>query len=175
MKPGLHHLRGIRVEPTWISTKLDENDNNFKANVFIPNHSRVAFDLVSPPDPTSPPLALLQSANSAQGNVTFDSFLFDENIGTIFIDNLALEPGMNEYVMRATVENGPVLKGLAKKPYCEQGGILPIAISGKTVVNKGQDLPYFRDALAASRLTIDIPIGKAVKDNLGLDVPCAKE
>lgn len=152
--PGLHHLAGIKVEPTWISTEEDDKGNNFRAKVFIPNHSRVAFDL---------------------GNVTFDSFLFDKDIGTIFIDNLALEPGMNEYEMRATVDNGPVLGGLAKKPYCEQGGILPIAISGETVVNKGQSLPYFRDALAASRLTVEIPIGQAVKDNIGLTVPCAKE
>jgi hypothetical protein len=118
---------------------------------------------------------LLQSANPAQGNVTFDSLLFNEDIGTIFIDNLALEPGMNEYEMRATVDNGPVLKGLAKKPYCEQGGVLPIEITGETVVNKGQSLPYFRDALASSRLTVQIPIGQAVKDNLGLTVKCAKE
>lgn len=79
---------------------------------------------------------------------------------------------MNEYEMRAKIDNNPVIKALGQKPYCEEGGILPFEISGKTVVNHGQELPYFRDALAANRQTVDIPIGAAVTENLGVTVPC---
>jgi hypothetical protein len=149
--PGLNHLAGMKVEPTWIALEDDERGNNFKAKVFIPNRSLVAFEL---------------------GNVTFHNFLFDEEIGTVFIDNLSLEPGMNEYEMRAKIDNNPVIKALGQKPYCEEDGILPFEISGKTVVNHGQELPYFRDALAANRQTVDIPIGAAVTENLGVTVPC---
>jgi hypothetical protein len=82
---------------------------------------------------------------------------------------------MNEYEMRASIQNAPVLGALGQKPYCEEGGILPFEIEGDTVVNNGQSLPYFRDALASARQTVQIPIGQAVTDNLGLTVPCAKD
>jgi hypothetical protein len=44
------------VTPTWVSLTNDENNNNFKANVTIPNTSRVEFDLVCPPH--KPPISL---------------------------------------------------------------------------------------------------------------------
>lgn len=43
----------MKVEPTWIALEDDERGNNFKAKVFIPNRSLVAFELVSLLDPTS--------------------------------------------------------------------------------------------------------------------------
>ncbi|KAK3902466.1 hypothetical protein C8A05DRAFT_44120 [Staphylotrichum tortipilum] len=149
--PGLKHLDGTTVKPTWISLEADANGNNFKADVSIPNLSHVAFEL---------------------GNVTFHNYLLGEEVGTVFIDNLTLRPGNNEYKMRATIQNGPVITALGKKPYCEQGGVLPFQIRGKSVTNHGQSLSYFADALGASNQTVNIPIGEAIKANLNISIPC---
>ncbi|AEO54476.1 hypothetical protein MYCTH_2297089 [Thermothelomyces thermophilus ATCC 42464] len=149
--PGLRGLNGTVVKPTWVSLKPDEKGNNFRATTVIPNRSPVSFEL---------------------GNVTFHNYLLGREVGTVFIDNLTLRPGTNEYPLRATIDNGAVIDALGQKPYCEQNGVLPFQIRGKTVVNHGQSLPYFADALAAYNQTVSIPIGEAVKSSLGVTVPC---
>jgi hypothetical protein len=149
--PGLRLLEGTVVNPDWISNEPDDNGNNMRATTIIPNHSVVSFEL---------------------GNTTFHNYLLGKEVGTVYIDNLTLRPGMNEYPMRATVDSFAVLDALGKKPYCEEKGVLPFQIRGKTVVNHGQALPYFADALAAHNQTIEIPIGAAINKSLGIVVPC---
>ncbi|KAK4127041.1 hypothetical protein N657DRAFT_187789 [Parathielavia appendiculata] len=148
---GLRGLEGTVVKPTWVSLQNDTMGNNFRANVSIPNASLVEFEL---------------------GNVTFYNYLLGKDVGTVYIDNLTLRPGMNEYTMRATISNADVIEVLGQKPYCENGGVLPFQIRGKSVVNNGQPLPYFADALAAHNQTVDIPIGEAVKTHLNVTIPC---
>jgi len=149
--PGLQMLDGTEVIPDWISLTPDDKGNNFNATTLIPNRSRVSFEL---------------------GNVTFHNYLLGKEVGTVYIDNLTLRPGMNNYTMRATIENGAVIDVLGQKPYCEEKGVLPFQISGKTVVNNGQSLSYFADALAAHNQTIQIPIGAAVNKSLGVVIQC---
>ncbi|KAL2199505.1 hypothetical protein P885DRAFT_74669 [Corynascus similis CBS 632.67] len=149
--PGLRGLDGTVVKPTWIGLEADEKGNNFRADTIIPNHSRVSFEL---------------------GNVTFHNYLLGDEIGTVYIDNLTLRPGNNEYPMRATIENAAVIDALGKKPYCEENGVLPFQIRGKKVVRNGQSLPYFANALAAYNQTVKIPIGEAVNASLGITIPC---
>ncbi len=48
MTAGLNHLDGTIVKPTWINITNDENGNNMKATVIIPNRSPVAFEMVCP-------------------------------------------------------------------------------------------------------------------------------
>ncbi len=48
MTPGLSHLDGTIVKPTWINITNDENGNNMRATVIIPNRSPVAFEMVCP-------------------------------------------------------------------------------------------------------------------------------
>lgn len=148
---GLRGLDGTVVTPTWVSLTNDENNNNFKANVTIPNTSRVEFDL---------------------GNVTFYNYLLGKEVGTVYIDNLTLRPGLNYYTMRATINNGDVINALGQKPYCENNGVLPFQIRGKSVIRNGQPLPYFADALASHNQTVEIPIGAAVKTFLNVTIPC---
>lgn len=94
-----------------------------------------------------------------QGNLTYHNYLLDNEIGTVYIDNVTLEPGMNVYDMRATIDGlADVLGALGKKPYCEDG-ILPFKIRAKDVVNNGQALHYYRDSLAVHNQTIPIDIG----------------
>jgi hypothetical protein len=149
--PGLRMLEGTVVKPDWIGLDPDENGNNFRATVTIPNRSLVSFEL---------------------GNTTFHNYLLGKEVGTVFIDGLTLRPGMNVYPMRATIQNDAVIDALGQKPYCEQKGVLPFQIRGKTVVNHGQPLPYFADALASANQTIEIPIGEAVNKSLGVVIPC---
>jgi len=149
--PGLRLLEGTVVNPTWIGLEEDDNGNNMRATTTIPNHSVVSFEL---------------------GNTTFHNYLLGKEVGTVYIDNLTLRPGVNEYPMRATVDSPAVIDALGKKPYCEQKGVLPFQIRGKTVVNHGQSLSYFADALGAYNQTIDIPIGAAINKSLGVVVPC---
>ena len=95
-------------------------------------------------------------------------------MGTVFIDNIVLYPGMNNtFPMRATISNGPILEALRQSPYCDEtNGVLPFQIRGKTVVNNGQSLSYYADALASHNQTIDIDVGTPVAKLLGSPLPC---
>lgn len=150
----------------------DENDNNFKGKTNIPNYSVFTLEIVS----YSRQIARSPVANTAQGNTTFRNYLLNQEVGTVFIDNMVLYPGeKNEFPMRATINNGPVLEALGKKPYCDETkGVLPFVLSGKTVVNNGKPLSYYADALASHNQTIEIDVGTPVAKLLGRPVECAK-
>ncbi|KAK4465471.1 hypothetical protein QBC42DRAFT_261307 [Cladorrhinum samala] len=151
--PGLMHLDGTIVNQTTISLENDELGNNFRGQAYIPNRSLVSFEL---------------------GNVTFHNYLLGAEVGTVFIDNLFVRAGeVNQYLMRATIENGPVLNALGAHPYCDETkGVLPFQIRGKTVVNHGQDLNYFRDALSTYNQTVEIDIGGTLQKSVGITIPC---
>ncbi|KAK4197796.1 hypothetical protein QBC40DRAFT_100144 [Triangularia verruculosa] len=148
--PGLQMLAGTSVNKTTIN--LDPV-NNFNATTWIPNRSKVSFEL---------------------GNATFHNYLQGQEVGTVFIDNLFLRAGeVNEYKMRATIEQSPVLEALGKSPACDKdNGWLDFQIRGKTVTNNGQDLPYFANALSTANQTIPIDIGGTLQRSLGLTIPC---
>ncbi|KAK3311111.1 uncharacterized protein B0T15DRAFT_520434 [Chaetomium strumarium] len=149
--PGLNAFAGTVVNQTSVS--LDK-ENNFNGTAYIPNLSHFDFEL---------------------GNVTFRNYLFGEEIGTVYIDNLRVRRGMNVYRMRASIQQTPVIEALGRPEYCKgpNKGILPFVISGKSVINHGQALPYFADALAAVNQSIPINIGAGIKSSLGIDVPCS--
>lgn len=137
--PGLGLLNGTVVNDTKISLQPDAQGNNFRGTAYIPNRSLVSFEL---------------------GNCTFHNYLLGDEIGTVYIDNLTLRPGITVAQMRATIQQQPVLNALVQKPYCDQTkGILPFKIRGKSVVNNGQPLPYFADALASANQSIPIDVG----------------
>lgn len=150
--PGLRNFDGTAVPESVVSLEPDANGNNFKGVVTIPNYSIVTFEI---------------------GNATFHNYLLGAEIGTVFIDNMLLRPGLNNFTMRATIDQGPVLKALGQKPYCENGGQLPFQLSGKDVVNNGQRLSYYADALASGNQTVTIDIGGDLKKHLNLTIPCA--
>ncbi len=110
-----------------------------------------------------------------QGNVTFYNYLLGEDVGTVYIDNLTLLRGNNTFNMRASVNTTAVVNALGRKPYCENSGVLPFEIRGKTVVNHGQSLPYFADALGSANQTVTIPVGEAINASLHIVVPCSNK
>jgi hypothetical protein len=89
------------------------------------------------------------------------------------MDNMVLRPGLNNYTIHANISQGDVVEALQNKPYCENGGLLPFQLQGLDVVNNGQHLTYYADALGAANQTVDIPVGADLaRDNNGLRFNC---
>ncbi|KAK3938059.1 hypothetical protein QBC46DRAFT_356137 [Diplogelasinospora grovesii] len=150
--PGLRGFNGTTVTDSAISLTPDANGDNFKGFVTIPNYSIVTFEI---------------------GNASFHNYLLGEEIGTVYVDNIVLRPGIavNNFSMHANISQGPVLTALGDKPYCQNGGVIPFQLRGKTVVNHGQPLSYYADALATANQTVELPIGGDLKA-LNLVIPC---
>ncbi|KAJ4290099.1 hypothetical protein N0V88_006605 [Collariella sp. IMI 366227] len=151
--PGMRGLDGTVVNDTRASLEHDALDNNFWGMAYIPNHSVFNIEL---------------------GNLTYINYLLGKEIGTVYIDNVVLNSGMNKFPMRATITDlGAVLEALGTDAFCkgDKKGILPLQIRCSEVVNHGQPLPYFANALGAHNQTIEIDIGGTVK-KMGLDIPC---
>lgn len=105
-----------------------------------------------------------------QGNATFYTYLGNTSIGTSYIDNIYLNQGDNVFAFRATISALPVLTALDSEPYCGNS-TLPISISGRTVVNNGQNLTYFSDALGSANDTVGVPLYDAF-NAIGITVKC---
>ncbi|ORY62172.1 uncharacterized protein BCR38DRAFT_347157 [Pseudomassariella vexata] len=105
------------------------------------------------------------------GNATFHNYLNGSDIGTAYILDVVLRPGDNEFFIWADVNQAPILNALTLPPACETGN-LTIDLGGKTVMNNGQTISYFQDAFASSNVSAIIDIGAAVKNDIGLSIPC---
>ncbi|OIW35653.1 hypothetical protein CONLIGDRAFT_66848 [Coniochaeta ligniaria NRRL 30616] len=148
---GLQNFNGTTLPYSNVSLTADENGDNFHAITTVPNRSVVTFEL---------------------GNVSFTSYLLGQEVGTTYMDNMVLRPGLNNFTTHANISQSAVLNALQMKPYCDQGGLLPFQLTGKDVVNNGQHLPYYAHALGAANQTIDIPIGFDLKRDHGIALNC---
>ncbi|KAH8737037.1 hypothetical protein BGZ61DRAFT_7705 [Ilyonectria robusta] len=148
---GLNNFNGTEVTDGHISLENDDNGRNFNGTANIPNNSVFTLDI---------------------GNVSFTNFVGDENVGTLYIQDLLLKPGDNVLNITATMDQLAILSAVRKKPYCNTG-ILPFKLLGKSVVNNGDDLSYFAAALASTNQTVNIDIGSIIKNDLGTTVKCA--
>ncbi|KAK0730853.1 hypothetical protein B0H67DRAFT_53031 [Lasiosphaeris hirsuta] len=151
--PGLNLLSGLAVTNSSIKLGGDENGDNFFATVNIPNTSLFTIEL---------------------GNTSFHNYLLGKDVGTVFIDDLTLVPGdANKYPMRAAISQNDILDTLGESPYCDKtNGVLPFQLRGKSVVNHGQNITYFANALASANQTVEIDLGTPVKALLGKLIPC---
>lgn len=151
---GLQNFAGTFLPYSQVSTTADKNGDNFHGIVTIPNRSVVTFEI---------------------GNASFTSYLEGQEVGTTYMDNMILRPGLNNFTMHANISQGPVLAALTKKPYCENDGLLPFQLTGKQVTNNGEHLQYYADALGSANQTVDIPIGFDLERDLKpFKVSCAK-
>lgn len=107
-----------------------------------------------------------------QGDASFFSYFNNSNIGDTNITNMVLYPGDNNFTIKGDIAQIAIIEALQQKPYCENGGVLPVQISGNTVVNNGQPIPWLADALGSFNVSVNIEIGAAVKA-IGLALPCA--
>ncbi|KAI1369337.1 hypothetical protein F5Y08DRAFT_293073 [Xylaria arbuscula] len=144
---GLNNFDGLSISDPSISIR---SKGNFNATVHIPNPSVLTLEI---------------------GNTTFTSYLNDEDVGQTYINNLVLRPGNNTFATSADIQQLPIVSALTQKPLCELEGKLPFRLKGKDVVNNGQVLPYFRDALAASYQNITIDLSEAAK-KIGISAKC---
>ncbi|KAL2262304.1 hypothetical protein VTK26DRAFT_1808 [Humicola hyalothermophila] len=156
--PGMRLLDGTVVNQTRVAIMPDSNGNNFWGKVYIPNRSNFDIEL---------------------GNTTFHNYLLGQEIGTVFVDNLSLKSGWdNVFDMRASIEKlDAVLGALGQEPYCSEAkGVLPFQLRGKTVVNNGQELPYFADALGSANQTIPIDIATPLNATMNgkYELSCGK-
>lgn len=95
-----------------------------------------------------------------------------ENVGVVYIDNMNLLPGVNNYSMRANISQSPVLDLIQTEPYCESG-VLPFELQGLNVTNHGQYLSYTALALASTNQSVTIDVGADLAA-LGLNIECSK-
>ena len=146
---GFNSFAGIGVDNTTFLLKPSPQGDNFLGTAKINNPTIFTIEI---------------------GNATFGNFLNGQSIGTVNLDNMVLRPGMNSVAMRANVTQTPVITTVTKRPYCEDGK-LPFVLRGTDVVNNGQHIGYFADALAASNQTITIDIGKTLA-SIGLPIVC---
>ncbi|KAI0448527.1 hypothetical protein F5B21DRAFT_105297 [Xylaria acuta] len=147
---GLNNFNGLSISDSTISALATKN--NFNATAHIPNPSVLTLDI---------------------GNTTFTNYFDGKAIGQTYINNLVLYPGDNTFPTSSDIQQLPILNALTQEPYCELGGKLPFQLEGKNVVNNGQVLPYFRDALAASNQSVTIDLSEAAK-KAGLPIKCIK-
>jgi hypothetical protein len=146
---GLNKFDGTKVTSGTISTKKDVK-YNFVGKTDIPNQSDFTLDI---------------------GNVTFTNFADDENVGSLFINNLLLVPGSNVLDIQGNIDQTKTLTLLTSKKYCKTG-IIPFQLLGKSVDNHGENLSYFADALASYNQTVNIDIGSIVEKSLGFKPGC---
>ncbi|KAH6898756.1 hypothetical protein B0T10DRAFT_118326 [Thelonectria olida] len=149
---GLNEFNGTEVTNGHISLGKTENGRNFNGTANIPNASVFTLDI---------------------GNISFTNFIGDEEVGTLYIQNLLLKPGDNIVNITATMDQASVLDAAREKPYCNTG-LVPFKLLGKSVNNGGANLSYFAAALASVNQTVEIDIGTILKNDLGTTVTCAK-
>lgn len=149
---GLNLFNGTTVSDGKIDISAKKGQPNFKATADIPNASYFTLDI---------------------GNATFTNFIDNTNIGNLTIPNLLLVPGSNKVPITADLDQVAVLEQVQTPKYCKTG-IIPVKLKGAAVVNDGQTLQYFLDALSANNETVPMDIGSIIKSSLGTTVGCSK-
>ncbi|KAI0409423.1 hypothetical protein F4802DRAFT_141601 [Xylaria palmicola] len=147
---GLNNFDGLSISNASISAT--SSINNFNATVRIPNASVLTLEI---------------------GNTTFTTYFDGEDVGQNRIDNLVLYPGDNIFSTTADIQQLPIVNALTQEPFCELGGRLPFQLEGNNVVNNGQVLAYFRDALAARNQSVTIDLSEASR-RVGIPAECIR-
>lgn len=70
--------------------------------------------------------------------------------------------------MRSTVNQSLVINMVSGENAPYANGTLPVEITGTSSVYHGRQLPYFTEALAANRLTVDLDVRRAL-EAIGVD------
>ncbi|KAH7152138.1 hypothetical protein B0J13DRAFT_673209 [Dactylonectria estremocensis] len=148
---GLNQFKGLNVTETSISLQPDENGDNLHGRVDIPNPSILTVEV---------------------GILSFIPFLNGTDLGTAFVDNLTLYPGINNVSMRANISQAPVLAAVSVEPTCETG-LLPLQLQAKGAENAGENLPYLTNALAGANFSVAINIRETFERDLNMTLSCA--
>ncbi|PYH49986.1 DUF3712 domain-containing protein [Aspergillus saccharolyticus JOP 1030-1] len=133
---GLNKLEGFELVDLSISTSATSG-NNGKGTVYIPNPSPFTLTM---------------------GNVTLDLSVNGTAIGKSYLTDLTIYPGNNTLPMAANVSTLTVAGMLGSYPTL----MLPVDIVGNSTVYNGEELPYFSEALAANKISVELNVTKAL-------------
>ncbi|KAG7121221.1 hypothetical protein HYQ44_004101 [Verticillium longisporum] len=147
---GLNHFKGLTVTSNRVNITHDDNGDNFSGWIDIPNPSVFTIEI---------------------GNASFHAYYNSSNIGTGFLDDLYLYPGINNVSMRANISTAPVLRAMSSEPACDTG-IVDFQLNGRDVFNNGEDLAYFGNALSVTNVTVPIELATAFERDVGLTFEC---
>lgn len=103
--------------------------------------------------------------------MSFINFVDDQEVGTLYIDNLLLVPGNNRVNVTAHMEQARIITLLRSDKYCESG-VMPFKLQGENVTNHGEDLAYFAAGLSSANQTVEIDIKTIVQNNLDTELRC---
>lgn len=142
---GINGFKGLEVTKANVSLTSDSRGDNFHGYANIPNPSILTFEV---------------------GNATFANYFNATKIGTLYIDDMFIRPGINNVSVRANISQTPILKALGAEPYCKDG-VLPFDLLGTSVINNGEPLPYFAEALSLHVQTTSIGVGAALLETTG--------
>lgn len=140
---GLNSLKGLNITNFNVLLSQQSDGSNAKGTVNLPNPSVMTVEM---------------------GNLTMDLSVNGTPIGQSYFYNVSLVPGNNVIPMTSMVNQSLVASILYAKDSPYTTGILPIDIRGNKSVYNGQELPYFSKSLASSNLTVNVDVGKALRD-----------
>ncbi|KAJ2897056.1 hypothetical protein MKZ38_005006 [Zalerion maritima] len=190
---GMKNFETIKVTYGTISVLPDDNGDNFKGFVNIPNQSIFSIDLVSSasrkpsaeaalrlvaPSPSIPAAIicakLTRCTSGLQGNATMKTVFEDEEIGVTYLDNLNLVPGDNNITMHSSIDQLPILQANNEEPYCE-GADFPFYLTGINVTRNGENLTYFGEGMSRTTQLTEIPIGDILERDLNITASCGSD
>ncbi|KAK2805943.1 hypothetical protein FQN51_008717 [Onygenales sp. PD_10] len=146
---GLNGLTGYSIKSARAVLPFQDDGTQLKAQLDIPNHSSVQFEL---------------------GNVTLNLFSGEYTLGTAIIYDVVLAPGSNIVDADLQVDLKGVLGNLkniltSQKDSLRKGE-LAISASGNSTVYNGKNIPYFEEVLNKITLQASVPIIKVLTDTL---------
>ncbi|KFA66308.1 hypothetical protein S40285_01865 [Stachybotrys chlorohalonatus IBT 40285] len=152
---GMNRFRGTEIieESSHVSIMPDENGRNFQGVAEFPNPSMFSLDI---------------------GNVSFTNFVGDDEVGTVYINDLTLRPGTNRLNVSGNLDQLRILGLVTSPEYCDNGTV-PFKLLGSSVTNNGEHLEYFERALASNNQTVSIDIAQVIQQDLNITVGCAED
>lgn len=109
--------------------------------------------------------------------MSFITFIEDEEVGNLYIDNLTLLPGNNHVDIKGNVDSGTVITVVREPAYCKDG-IVPFKLLGDNVTNHGEDISYFATALGSGNQTVPLNIKEIIANSpalSGATLGCASD
>lgn len=139
--PGLRRLEGFALEKIDLSIPPASKGITFKGRVMLPNWGSLTIDL---------------------GNVTFNVFLGDLNVGELLLKKVLLPPGNTTLDAEGKLELRTVISNLGQILSSQSKalgkGQIELGVQSKKVEYNGQRIPYAEDLLNSKRLNAPIPI-----------------
>ncbi|KAK5990846.1 hypothetical protein PT974_09121 [Cladobotryum mycophilum] len=146
---GLNAFKGTTVTEGEILIK-PVNGANFKAVSHIPNPSYFTLDI---------------------GNTTFANSIDGTPIGTLWINELIVRPGINSYPVTANLDQVKVYTIASSSKYCNSENV-PVTLAGTAVSNNGQGLNYYQAALGSAKQVVPMDIRNIIKQSLNTTISC---